>query len=63
MISVIHHAIVDEVGSPPFGLDGFNRYAIYSFVASAVIFVSGLTGVILAGQGIQPLESQSKLVE
>jgi hypothetical protein len=34
-------------------LDGFNRYAVYSFVASAIIFVSGLTGVILAGQGIQ----------
>jgi len=34
-------------------LDGFNRYAVYSFVSSAIIFVSGLTGVILAGQGIQ----------
>jgi hypothetical protein len=34
-------------------LDGFKRYAAYSFVSSAVIFVSGLTGVILAGQGIQ----------
>jgi hypothetical protein len=34
-------------------LDGFNRYAIYSFVSSVIIFVSGLTGVILAGQGIQ----------
>ena len=33
-------------------LQGFNRYAIYSFISSAVIFVSGLTGVILAGQGI-----------
>ncbi len=34
-------------------LNGFNRYAIYSFVSSAIIFVSGLTGVILAGQGVQ----------
>ncbi len=29
------------------------RYAIYSFVSSAIIFVSGLSGVILAGQGVQ----------
>ena len=29
-------------------LDDFNRYAVYSFISSAVIFVSGLTGVILA---------------
>lgn len=34
-------------------LEGFNRYAVYSFITSAIIFVSGLTGVILAGQGIQ----------
>jgi hypothetical protein len=34
-------------------LDGFKRYANYSFVSSAIIFVSGLTGVILAGQGVQ----------
>ena len=33
-------------------LGGFNRYAVYSFVSSAIIFVSGLTGVILAGQGV-----------
>lgn len=33
-------------------LDDFNRYAVYSFISSAVIFISGLTGVILAGQGI-----------
>jgi hypothetical protein len=33
-------------------IDGFQKYAAYSFVASAIIFVSGLTGVILAGQGI-----------
>jgi len=31
--------------------DGFQNYATYSFVSSAIIFVSGLTGVILAGQG------------
>jgi hypothetical membrane protein len=29
----------------------FRRYAVFSFVASAIIFVSGLTGVVLAGQG------------
>jgi len=34
-----HHATVDGIGSPT--LDGFNRYAIYSFVSSAIIFVSG----------------------
>ncbi len=34
-------------------LNGFNRYAVYSFISSAIIFVSGLTGVVLAGQGIQ----------
>jgi hypothetical protein len=33
-------------------MDGFNRYETYSFVSSAIIFVSGLTGVILAGQGV-----------
>ena len=33
-------------------MDGFNHYAVYSFVSSAIIFVSGLTGVILAGQGV-----------
>ena len=36
------------------GLRRFNdlhRYVIYSFICSAIIFVSGLTGVILAGQG------------
>lgn len=33
-------------------VDGFQKYSAYSFVASAIIFVSGLTGVILAGQGI-----------
>lgn len=32
--------------------DNFNRYAVYSFISSAIIFVSGLTGVILAGQGV-----------
>ena len=34
-------------------LNGFNRYATYSFISSTIIFISGLTGVILAGQGIQ----------
>jgi len=34
-------------------LNGFDRYAIYSFISSAIIFISGLTGVILAGQGVQ----------
>jgi len=33
-------------------VDGFQNYAGYSFVASAIIFVSGLTGVILASQGV-----------
>jgi hypothetical protein len=33
-------------------LKGFQSYAIYSFISSAIIFVSGLTGVILAGQGV-----------
>lgn len=33
-------------------VDDFQRYATYSFITSAIIFVSGLTGVILAGQGI-----------
>ena len=31
----------------------FRRYAVFSFIASAIIFVSGLTGVILASQGFQ----------
>lgn len=31
--------------------DDFKRYSTFSFIASAIIFVSGLTGVILAGQG------------
>ncbi len=31
----------------------FQSYTTYSFVSSAIIFVSGLIGVILAGQGIQ----------
>jgi len=34
-------------------LDGFQDYAKYSFISSAIIFVSGFTGVILAGQGVQ----------
>jgi hypothetical protein len=34
-------------------VDGFQGYAKYSFISSAIIFVSGLTGVILAGQGVQ----------
>lgn len=33
--------------------DGFQSYARYSFISSAIIFVSGLTGVILASQGVQ----------
>jgi hypothetical protein len=33
-------------------VEGYQRYAVYSFISSAIIFVSGLTGVILAGQGI-----------
>jgi hypothetical protein len=31
----------------------FQGYAGYSFITSAIIFVSGLTGVILAGQGVR----------
>jgi hypothetical protein len=31
--------------------DDFHGYAIYSFISSAIIFISGLTGVILGGQG------------
>jgi hypothetical protein len=34
-------------------VDGFQNYVRYSFVTSAIIFISGLTGVILAGYGIQ----------
>jgi len=30
---------------------GFKCYSTFSFIASAIIFVSGLTGVVLAGQG------------
>jgi hypothetical protein len=33
-------------------VDRFQKYAVYSFISSMIIFVSGLTGVILAGQGI-----------
>jgi len=33
-------------------LGDFNRYAAYSFFSSVVIFVSGLTAIILAGQGV-----------
>ncbi len=33
-------------------VNGFQKYSSYSFVAFAIIFVSGLTGVILAGQDI-----------
>jgi hypothetical membrane protein len=29
----------------------FHRYVIYSWISSAIIFISGLTGVILGGQG------------
>ena len=29
----------------------FKQYSTFSFIASAIIFISGLTGVILAGQG------------
>ncbi len=32
-------------------LEDFHGYAIYSFLSSAIIFVSGLAGVILSGQG------------
>ena len=34
-------------------LKGFSRYAIYSFITSAIIFISAPTGIILSGQGIQ----------
>ena len=30
----------------------FKGYAFYSFLSSAIIFISGLTGVILAAQGV-----------
>ena len=33
-------------------LDNFKKYAVYSFITSTIIFVSGLTGVIMAGQGV-----------
>jgi hypothetical protein len=33
-------------------VDGFQVYAKYSFITSAIIFASGLTGVILSGQGV-----------
>lgn len=33
-------------------VDGFRKYVVYSFITSAIIFVSGLTGVIAAGQGL-----------
>ena len=32
--------------------DDFHGYAVYSLISSAIIFVSGLSGVILAGQGL-----------
>ena len=32
--------------------ENFHGYAIYSLISSAIIFVSGLTGVILGGQGL-----------
>ncbi len=32
--------------------DNFKKYAVYSFITSTIIFVSGLTGVILARQGV-----------
>jgi Protein of unknown function (DUF998) len=31
--------------------NAFQSYAVYAFITSSIIFVSGLTGVILAGQG------------
>lgn len=34
------------------GSDDFHKYAIYSWISSAIIFVSGLTSVILGGQGL-----------
>ena len=46
-----HHAIVNGAGVAAGGW--FQGYAKYSFISSAIIFVSGLTGVILAGQGVQ----------
>jgi len=33
-------------------MDSFNRYAVYSFISSGIIFVSGLTGVIFSSKGI-----------
>jgi len=33
-------------------VDGFQQYARYCFITSAIIFISGLTGVILSSQGI-----------
>ena len=33
-------------------MDGFKQYSRYCFVSSAIIFVSGLTGVFLGSQGI-----------
>jgi hypothetical protein len=32
---------------------GFQKYVIYSWISSAIIFISGLAAVILGGQGIQ----------
>ena len=32
---------------------GFSRYAVYSFITSAIIFVAAPTGIILVGQGVQ----------
>jgi hypothetical membrane protein len=34
-------------------VNGIQNYPIYSLITSAIIFISGLTGVILAGQGVQ----------
>lgn len=34
-------------------LNGSNSYSTYAFISSFIIFVSGLTGVILAGQGFR----------
>lgn len=34
-------------------VDGFQGYTKYSFISSAVIFVFGLMGVVLAGQDVQ----------
>lgn len=33
-------------------LCGSNTYSAYAFISSAIIFLSGLTGVVLAGQGL-----------